>query len=165
MPQTRWLINSRHILFTVLETESPRSGCEHGHILGRAFSHVADCQLLKYLHMVGVGEGVIQTSFIRLLFQFMKFLPHHLIQFSSVQSLSCVRLFAILWTAARDASSITNSQSLLKSCPLSKSCHPIISSSVVPCFSLLQSFSVSGSFQMSQHFTTGGQSIGVSASM
>ena len=36
-------------------------------------------------------------------------------QFSSVQSLSCVRLFATEWTAARQASlSITNSQSLLK---------------------------------------------------
>ena len=35
--------------------------------------------------------------------------------FSSVQSLSCVRLFATPWTAARQASlSITNSQSLLK---------------------------------------------------
>ena len=35
--------------------------------------------------------------------------------FSSVQSLSCVRLFATLWTAACQASlSITNSQSLLK---------------------------------------------------
>ena len=36
-------------------------------------------------------------------------------QFSSVQSLSRVRLFATPWTAARQASlSITNSQSLLK---------------------------------------------------
>ena len=36
-------------------------------------------------------------------------------QFSSVQSLSCVRLFVTPWTAARQASlSITNSQSLLK---------------------------------------------------
>ena len=35
--------------------------------------------------------------------------------FSSVQSLSCVRVFVTLWTAAREASlSITNSQSLLK---------------------------------------------------
>ena len=45
--------------------------------------------------------------------------PHHrkwtMIQFSSVQSLSCVRLFVTPWTAARLASlSITNSQSLLK---------------------------------------------------
>ena len=37
------------------------------------------------------------------------------VQFSSVQSLSCVRLFATPWTTARQASlSITNSQSLLK---------------------------------------------------
>ena len=36
-------------------------------------------------------------------------------QFSSVQSLSCVQLFATPWTAAHQASlSITNSQSLLK---------------------------------------------------
>ena len=46
------------------------------------------------------------------------------------------------------------------SCPLSRWCHPTISSSVIP-FSHLQS---SGSFQMSQFFTSGGQSIGVSAS-
>ena len=37
------------------------------------------------------------------------------IQFSSVQSLSCIRLFVTPWTAAWQASqSITNSQSLLK---------------------------------------------------
>ena len=49
------------------------------------------------------------------------------------------------------------------SCPLSWWCHPTISSSVVP-FSRLQSFPASGSFQMSRFFTSGGQSIGVSAS-
>ena len=39
----------------------------------------------------------------------------HLIQFSSVQSLSCVRLFATPWIAARQASlSITNSRSSLR---------------------------------------------------
>ena len=42
--------------------------------------------------------------------------------------------------------------------------HPIISSSVVPFSSCLQSFPVSGSFPMSQFFTSGGQSIGISAS-
>ena len=52
----------------------------------------------------------------------------------------------------------------LNSCPLSLWCHPTISSSVVPFSSCLQSFPASGSFQMSQFFTTGGQSIGVSAS-
>ena len=50
------------------------------------------------------------------------------------------------------------------SCPLSWWCHPTISSSVIPFSSRLQSFSVSGSFQMSQFFTSGGQSIGASAS-
>ena len=47
--------------------------------------------------------------------------------------------------------------------PLSRWYHPIISSSVVP-FSCLQSFPALGSFPMSQFFTSGGQSIGVSAS-
>ena len=50
------------------------------------------------------------------------------------------------------------------SCPLSQWCHPTISSSVVPFSSCLQSFPESGSFQISQVFTSGGQSIGVSAS-
>ena len=41
--------------------------------------------------------------------------PINIYQFSSVQSLSCVQLFVIPWTAARLASlSITNSQSLIK---------------------------------------------------
>ena len=48
--------------------------------------------------------------------------------------------------------------------PLSWWCHPTISSSVVPFSSCLQSFPASGSFQMSHLFTSGGQSIGVSAS-
>ena len=48
-------------------------------------------------------------------------------------------------------------------CPLSLWCHAAISSSVVP-FSCLQSFPASGSLLMSQFFTSGGQSIGVSAS-
>ena len=51
------------------------------------------------------------------------------------------------------------------SCPLSWWCHPTISSSVVPFSSCLQSFPASRSFQMSQFFTSGGQSIGASASV
>ena len=50
------------------------------------------------------------------------------------------------------------------SCPLSWWCHPTISSSVIPFSSCLPSFPASWSFQMSQFFTTGGQSIEVSAS-
>ena len=49
-------------------------------------------------------------------------------------------------------------------CPSSQWCHPTISSSVVPSSSCPQSFPASRSFQMSQLFTSGGQSIGVSAS-
>ena len=50
------------------------------------------------------------------------------------------------------------------SCPSSRFCLPTISSSVIPFSSSLQSFPASGSFPMSQFFTSGGQSIGVSAS-
>ena len=46
----------------------------------------------------------------------------------------------------------------------SRWCHPTISPSVVPFSSCLQSFPTSGSFPMSQFFTSGGQSIWVSAS-
>ena len=49
-------------------------------------------------------------------------------------------------------------------CPLCQWCHPTISCSVVPFSSCPQSFPASGSFPMGQYFTSGGQSIGVSAS-
>ena len=51
------------------------------------------------------------------------------------------------------------------SCPLSQWCHPTISSSVVPFSSCIQPFPASWSFQMNQFFTSGGKSIGVSASI
>ena len=50
------------------------------------------------------------------------------------------------------------------SCASSRWCHPDISSSVVPFSSCPQSLPATGSFPMSQLFTSGGQSIGVSAS-
>ena len=53
----------------------------------------------------------------------------------------------------------------LNSCPLSRRCHTTISFSVVPFFSHPQSFPAARSFPMSQFFASGGQSIGVSASM
>ena len=49
-------------------------------------------------------------------------------------------------------------------CPLSRWCHPTISSSVVP-FSCLRFFPASRSFPVSQFLASGGQSIGVSASI
>ena len=48
--------------------------------------------------------------------------------------------------------------------PLSRWCHPTILSSVIPFSSCPQFFPASGSFPMSQLLTSGGQSIGVSAS-
>ena len=83
----------------------------------------------------------------------------------SVQSLSCVRLFATPWTAARQASlSITNFLSILSLMSIESvmsSNHLIL---CCPFFIHLQSFPAPGSFPMSQFFTSSGQHIGVSAS-
>ena len=51
------------------------------------------------------------------------------------------------------------------SCPSNQWCHPTILSFVIPFSSCLQSFPASGSFLMSPFFVSGGQSIGVSASV
>ena len=84
---------------------------------------------------------------------------------SSVQSLSHVRLFVNSWTAAHQAPCPSPTPRVCsKSCSLSRWCHPAISSSVFPFSLCLQSFPESRSFPMSQFFTSGGQSIGVSAS-
>jgi len=61
--------------------------------------------------------------------------------------------------------SFTISQSLLKLMSIESVCHPAISSSVTPFSSCPQSFPVWGSFLMSWLFTSGGQSIGASASV
>ena len=91
--------------------------------------------------------------------------PLKMFQFSSVQSLSRVRLFATPWTAACQASlSVTNSQSLPKPTSVESVMPSNHLTSVVPFSSCLQSFPASGSFQMSQLFASGGQSTGVSAS-
>ena len=84
------------------------------------------------------------------------------VEFSSVTQ--SVRLFATPWIAACQASlSVTNSQSSLRLMSIESVMHPAISSPVVPFSSCLQSLPESGSFPMSQLFTSGGQSIGVSA--
>ena len=87
------------------------------------------------------------------------------LQFSSVQSVSRVRLFATPWIAACQASCSSLSPGAHSdSRPSGWWCHPAISSSVVPFSFCPQSLPVSGSFPMSQPFTWSGQSIGVSAS-
>ena len=86
-------------------------------------------------------------------------------KFSWVQSLSRVRLFATPWTTAHQASlSIRTPGVYSDSSPSTGWCHPTISSFVFPFSSCLQSLPASGSFPVSQFFTSGSQSIGVSAS-
>ena len=86
-------------------------------------------------------------------------------QFSSVQSLNHVWLFATPWTAACQAPCLPPTPGVYSdSCPLSLWCRPTISSSVTPFSSCPQSFPASGSFPMSQFFASCGQSIGLSAS-
>ena len=88
-----------------------------------------------------------------------------LFQFSSVQSFSCVQLFATPWTAACQASlSITNWWSWRKLMSIESVmpsnhlifCHPLLLlPTIFPCIRV---------FSVSQFFTSGGQSIGVSVS-
>ena len=82
-----------------------------------------------------------------------------------VQSLSCVWLFATheLQHARLPCPSLSP-WVCSNSCSLSQWCHRIISFSVAPFLSCPQFFPASGSFPMSQLFTSGGQSIGASAS-
>ena len=83
---------------------------------------------------------------------------------SSVQLLSCVQLFETTWMQQHKAYlSISNSQSLLKLMSIESvmpSNHLIL---CCPLFLPPPTFPASGSFPMSQLFTSGGQSIGVSA--
>ena len=88
-----------------------------------------------------------------------------LVLFSSVQSLSHVRLFATSWTAAaRLPCPSPTPRACSNSCPSSRWYHPTISFSIVPFSSCLQSFSTSGSSLMNQFFASVGPSIGTSAS-
>ena len=85
--------------------------------------------------------------------------------FSSLQSLSRVWLFAPHGQQHISPPRATSAPGVYShSCPLTQWWHPALSSSVIPSSSLLQSSPASGSFPMSQFFTTGGQSIGASAS-
>ena len=90
---------------------------------------------------------------------------YRLLNEHSVQLLSHDRLFLTPGLQhTRLPSPSPTPEAYSNSFPLSRWCHPIISSSVAPFSSCLQSFPASGSFQMSQHFASGGQSFGVSAS-
>ena len=89
---------------------------------------------------------------------------HKNFQFSSVQSLSRVWLYATPWTATRQASMSINSRSLLK---LMSTELVMLSNRVILCHPLLHPPSVFPSirgFPKCQFFASGGQSIGTSAS-
>ena len=90
-----------------------------------------------------------------------KLMPNSLIsvQFSSVQSLSCVRLCDHESQHARPPCPSPTPGVHSDSRPSSRWCHPAISSSVVAFSSCPQSLPASESFPMSQLFTWGGQSI------
>ena len=115
----------------------PRDQTQVSHIAGEFFTNWAIREALYMLH----------------------------IQFSSVQSLSCVRLFATPWIAAHQASlSITNSQSSLKLISIKSvmpSSHLILYSPLLLLPPIPPSIRV---FSVSQFFAWGGQSIRVSAS-
>ena len=84
--------------------------------------------------------------------------------FVVVQLLSCIWLFVTHGLQHTSLPCPSPSAGVCSnSCPLSRWCHPTISSSFIP-FSCPQSFRASGSFPTSQFFTSGGQSIGASAS-
>ena len=82
-----------------------------------------------------------------------------------VQSLGCIQLFVISWTAACQAYLyITTPRVYSNSCPLNQWCHPTISSSVAFFSFYLQPLPASGSFPVTWFFTSGVQNIEVSAS-
>ena len=140
---------------------------------GKRREETSEKSLHPHQHRAGSGQLLLSLTWapcsltsLKLLYQHHH--HHHPFlhpQFCSVQPLSRVRLFATPWTAACRASlSITNSQNLLKLMSIQLVmpsnhailCHPLLL--------LLSIFPASGSFLLSQFFTSGGQSIGASAS-
>jgi len=127
---------------------------------------------ISFLHEISYTTGLLLINYLKLsyvqkkkkiFFNVLK--ARSIFQFSSVQSLSRVWLFATPWIAARQASlSITNS----RSSPRLTSIESVMPSShLILCRPLLLPPSIFPSIRilpMSQLFTSGGQSIGVSAS-
>ena len=117
---------------------------------------------LTYIYFI----SLMSTSFPFLLIYFVKSISILLSPLSSVQSLSCVQLFATPWAAVHQASlSITNSRSLLKLLSIESMmpskhfilCHPLLLR--------FQFFPASGSFPMSWFFASGHHTIKNKASL
>ena len=129
-----WIFVS--LLNSCIEILTPQCDTSRGRVAGRWFGHKSGA------FMMGFSQ----------------------VQFSH---LSHVWLFATSWTAARQAYCPSPTPGACSnSCSSRWWCHPTISSSVPspPAFSLLWTDWWTESFQMSQFFTSGSQSIGVSAS-
>ena len=117
------------------------------HILLFGSRDIATLKLLnsssKVLGLIGIAQDYLS----------------HCLQFSSVQSLSCVNS---LWPHesqhARPPCPSPSPGVYSNSHPSSQWCHPAISSSVIPFSSCPQSLTASESFPMSQLFAWGGQS-------
>ena len=115
------------------------------------------------MQLVSVGIKYLSPMFAT----FTTFSPPNGIQFSSVQfsrSVTSDSLRPHEPQHARPPCPSPTPGAYPNPCPWSRWCHPTISSSVVPFSSCPQSFSASGLFQMTQLFTSGGQSIRISAS-
>ena len=123
-----------------------------------------DCLQLKILYMLKrhiLGWNNMLPFNICL---FPLYFPSSIVQFSSAQSLSHVRLFATHESQhARPPCLSPYPRVHSDSCPSSPWCHSTISSLVVPFSFCPQSLPASESFPMSQLFAWGGQSTGVSA--
>ena len=111
-----------------------------------------------------VATGLEKVSF-HSNYQLSIVLISHTSKFSSVQSLSPVRLFRTHASQhSRPPCPSPTPGVHSNTCPSSWWCHPAISSSVIPFSSCPQYLTASESFPMTQLLAWGGQSIGVSAS-
>lgn len=77
IPQTKWLINNKHLFLTVLEVGSPRSQHQSGQALVKALSGLQTAAFLYTHRAEGAGEfpGAI---FIMAIIPFMRTLLHDL---------------------------------------------------------------------------------------
>ena len=119
--------------------------------------------LKSILFMYSSKSFMVSSLTFRSLIHF-EFMFVYNVQFSSVQSLSCVQLLRPHESQHSRAPCLSPTPGVdSNSRPLSRWCHPAISSSVVPFSSCPQSLPASEPFPVSQLFTWGGQSTGVSA--
>ena len=163
-PQIRWLKQQMYFLI-VLEARSPKSKCLQVWFPLRCLSLAC-----RWLHSSWVltWPFLCAWTFLRSVFKF----PLLIRKLVRLHSISRPFSHSVMSDSLRPRGLQTpglpvHHQFLefTHSCPSSQWCHPTISSSVVPFSSCLQSFPALGSFQMNHFFASGGQSIGVSASI